>query len=103
MSARFPKAENRQHERKAVEFDVRVRIGDHEVPGRIVDISAGGARLELDEPIRENPNIVLTLGRLGDYEGKVVWAYDLTVGLKFTEDPMVMADVIGALAMYGAA
>lgn len=101
MSARYPDSENREHERKAVQFDVHIRIGDRQVAGRIVDISAGGARLELAEPIREKPDVVLTLGRLGDYEGRVVWAYENTIGLKFTEDPIVMADVVGAMAMYG--
>lgn len=103
MNGMDRQTENRRHARKVVRFEIRILVGDRTITGHIVNISAGGARLEVDEAIREHPDIVLSIERFGDYEAKVVWTFDRTVGIKFTDDPTVMADVVGAMAMYGPA
>jgi len=93
----------RQHERKDTRFTARVLIGAHSVTGRVVNISVGGAKIEVDGPIPRDSEITLSIEHFGDYAARVVWAHQQAVGIKFTEPPDVMADVVGAMALYGPA
>ena len=45
--------------------------------------------------------ITLSIDRFGDFKGQVTWSENTTIGLKFSEDPVAMAEVAYAMALYG--
>lgn len=96
-------ANRRQHERSAASFEASIVSADSKVGGRVIDISAGGAKVEVDRPIEPKTAITLSIERFGDYKGEIAWLRGDTVGVKFFEDPLVMSEVAYAMAVYGPA
>jgi len=82
---------------------VEARIRDHAEwhDCRIVNISAGGAKLRIERRFEQGADVQLHIGQLGQFSGTVVWQHSEELGVKFTHDPAEMADVIMGLALYG--
>jgi hypothetical protein len=92
----------RIHDRKSVVCDARVitHTGE-EVECRILNISAGGASVEVDFPLTDGEPVTLRIGALGDHVCDVIWINGFRLGLNFHDGPEMMAEVVMALAMYG--
>ena len=93
--------DKRHHERTDARVTARFLHDGRWVVGQIKDISAGGAKIDADQPVERHTAITLSIGQFGDYEGEIVWSSGGTIGVKFSEDPQVMSEVVVAVALYG--
>jgi hypothetical protein len=55
--------------------------------GQPTEISAGGAKVDVDQPIEAYTAITFSIDHLGDYGGEIVWSSGGAIGGKFSEDP----------------
>jgi hypothetical protein len=62
-----------------------LRIGARVYPINSCDISQGGARIEIDHPLRVGDNVVLTLQKLRPVQGVVRWYEDGQSGIGFDQ------------------
>lgn len=91
----------RKYERRPILFDARIMEGGQWQDCRILNMSAGGAKLIVSRNINHGAIISLELGIFGQFSGTVVWTDREEVGIKFSHDPAEMAEVLMGLAMYG--
>ena len=97
-------AENtRHHERTDARVTARFLYAGRWIAGQISDISAGGAKIDVGEPVERHTAITLCIDQFGEYEGEIVWSSGGAVGVKFSEDPQVMSEVAVAVALHGTA
>ncbi len=68
---------------------------------RIINISAGGAKLMVGRSFARDTEVVLEIGKFGRFRGSVVWSGDEELGIKFNHDPAEMAEVVMGTALYG--
>ena len=95
--------DGRHHERSNVRVMARFLYAGRQIAGQIKDISAGGAKIDIDQPVEPHTAITLSIDQFGDYEGEIVWSSGGTIGVKFLEVPLVMSEVAVAVALHGTA
>jgi len=97
--------ENRKHERRDVRLHGMLMVGEAAdapaVACEIVNLSAGGAKVKLAEPVGHPAVVVLEIAPGGKYAADVIWKSPPFVGLKFRPSPEAMARVLSALAAFG--
>jgi len=81
--------------RKRVLWKARIAIDGAIHPCAVVDLSLGGARLHLAEPVASGTKVRLLLDRFGGFSAEVAWQQHRGMGLRFTDDPQRIADLIG--------
>ena len=96
------KTERRQHQCTHVLFTGALVSGDQSVRGTVLDLSASGARIRLDRPLRAPSAVTLRLARLIDFHVELVWTSGDVLGLKFREAPARIAAVFAAVLPEGA-
>lgn len=80
-------AERRRTPRESAELALLVRCHGREVPGRLINIAAGGAQVETREPIAMIPISPLFLScGLVQVHASIVWARGNRLGLRFPEN-----------------
>jgi hypothetical protein len=62
----------------------------------VVDLSLGGARIYLAQPIGKGELVTLTLDRMGPLRAEIVWQEGHSIGLRFVDAPDKVAGLIGA-------
>ena len=82
--------------RKRVLWKARIEMEGVTHACAVVDLSLGGARLHLAKPVAKGTRVRLILDRFGAFRAEVVWQQDRGIGLRFTDDPRRIADLIGA-------
>ena len=90
----------RRHERTAVTADASLWHDDSWSGCRIINISMGGAKLNIDLPLRAGHAVRLKIGSFGDFNGVVTWSGCQEVGIRFTQDPSEVAAMVLGLATY---
>ena len=63
----------------------------------VMNLSAGGAKVSVGEPLTRGDYVVLTIDRIGRFDADVVWAREETAGIKFREDPQIVAGEISRM------
>ncbi len=91
----------REYERTEVLVKARIMDGGHWLDCTIVNISASGAKLRSSSNYYQGETVRLRIGNFGEFGGVVSWHNSQNVGIKFTHDPLEMADVLMGLAVYG--
>ncbi len=79
-------ADRRRAKRFEVKEPATLLVAGRAIQATCRDLSTGGARLELQEPVAENTNVVLRLPRLPDLPGHVIGS-GLDVGMQFDWEP----------------
>lgn len=69
-------------------------VGDRELDCKVLDISLGGAKVRLAEPVEVDTPIRLKIPRVGEFAGRVTWRNGTTVGIEFNEEIRGVARVI---------
>ncbi len=87
--------EQRDHLRSAVLWSGEVIQGVRIIPCRILNISAGGAKVRLEGEVPDGSEIRISCNRFGEVPALVVWCRDGKMGLKFLEDPSRVLRAIG--------
>lgn len=87
----------RRHKRAHVLFSGSLISGDRTASGIMFDISAGGARMRLAEPMELGSAITLRLANRLDFHVEVAWQRGQMLGLKFREAPAKIAATMAGL------
>jgi hypothetical protein len=75
--------ERRRHQRWQVQWWAELRTPDAAFPGIVSDLSPGGAKVRVRAPLAPKAKVTVDLGILGRFDGRIVWAQDGAVGLRF--------------------
>jgi hypothetical protein len=89
--------DRRRYKRAHVLFSGCLAAGSQSAKGVLLDVSAGGARIRLSEPIDTGSAIALRLAKSLDFPVEVAWHSGLTVGLRFREAPARIAVTLSGL------
>ncbi len=87
--------ERQRHPRRLVLYPGTVRCSDSVGDCEVVDLSATGAKVRLEEEFECTSPLTLSFD-IGEFEGEVVWQNEEFVGIKFNEDPSEVATAIEA-------
>jgi hypothetical protein len=52
----------------------------------VVDLSRGGAKLQLAKPVKIGQLVTLVVAGIGTYRGTVIWCENGSLGVKFAEE-----------------
>ncbi len=88
-------SESRRFERTTVLWSGELVYREQIVACVIVNISAGGAMVRVEDPAFLMTSVVLRNSRIGDLAAQVLWRQDGELGLKFADDPETVAEIIG--------
>ena len=89
--------ERRHHKRASVLLTGWLFSGDRTVHGVLFDLSSGGARIKLSEPLNAKSAITLRLAGSIDFHMEKAWDKDNVLGLKFREAPELIASIFAGL------
>ena len=88
-------AAQRRTVRKRVLWAAKIDVSGREHNCVVVDLSLGGAKLDLEAPVAHGDKVTLVLDRFGAFRAEVAWREEGACGLRFIEDPQRIADLIG--------
>ncbi len=91
----------RKDTRESILTQARIMVDGDWHNCRILNISTGGAKLQIDGRIGHGTPVSLQIGEFGQFGATVAWQQDAEIGVKFTHDALEMAAVIMGLASYG--
>ena len=98
LNAQFSESELaalRRNVRKRVLWGAQLQISAARFDCIVVDLSLGGARLHFAERIEMGQEVALILDRIGSLRAEVVWQEERSIGVRFTDDPQRIAQLIG--------
>ena len=88
-------AAHRRTVRKRVLWAARLEAAGRQHDCVVIDLSLGGAKLDVNAPLAQGDRVTLILERFGSFRAEVAWREDGSAGLRFVEDPQRIADLIG--------
>jgi hypothetical protein len=90
-------AEKRRHKRRSGMWAAHLELGqDRRVGCVVLDLSDGGAKLMLKQPVAQGKIVTLISDRLGARGGRIAWVDGNRVGIEFLEGS---ADIVGIAAV----
>ena len=69
-------------------------VGDRELDCEVLDISVGGAKVRLAEPVEVDTQVRLRIRRVGEFAGYVIWRNGTTLGVEFHEELCEVARIV---------
>ena len=88
---------HRQHKRTAVLWQATLDCGDAPVECQVFNLSPGGAKLRLSEPITRRSMVQLEGQRFGSFSARIVWHQDDWIGVSFMDEPTQVADSLSTV------
>jgi len=85
----------RRSVRKRVLWAAKLDIGGQGYDCIVVDLSLGGARLNVSAPVLKGEVVVLRLDRFGALAAEVVRQEERSIGIRFVENPERIAEIFG--------
>lgn len=82
--------------RKRVLWAAKLSHGPARFDCVVVDLSLGGARIFLAQPLGKGDIVTLDLDQMGALRAEVVWQEGHSIGLRFVDEPQKIVDTIGA-------
>ena len=96
-SARPSILEQRRFRRCSVMWSACVFSGGRTLDAMVLNLSAGGARIRLpDAPVMDD-RATVSIGRFGDFPGRLAWRAGNEFGLEFLDPPERVAARVGAV------
>ena len=90
--------------RMKVMWNAALRCGDTTSDCQVLDISAGGSRIRLAEPLPVRSEVVLVVDRVGRVPGQIIWRRGNYAGIQFLEDRQTVQErlcrVVPQLALH---
>ena len=68
--------------------------GDQEVDCEVLNISVGGAKLRIAEPIETNGQVRVKIRRVGEFNARVAWRNGTTMGVEFQDELTALARIV---------
>jgi len=87
--------DRRRFTRNSVLWMGRIIAGDHVVDCKVLNISVGGAKVVVSDAFEHGEPVTLHIDRFGEFEGEIVWQSGKKRGIKFLEDPQIVAQKLG--------
>lgn len=88
----------RSYKRRTVVWPAVLIVNEFEFRCMLYDISLGGVRLKLDLPLATGTRVSIKIKSFEFADALVSWHADAFVGLRFTEDPEFIRDLLGDYA-----
>jgi len=85
----------RRYERITVMWSGNLQVGQRTIGCIVMNVSAGGATLQVETPVVCNVTVTLETTRLGSLRSRVIWHQGDLVGLRFLEKPQKVARALG--------
>ena len=83
---------HRAHERRLVLWNAKLHQNGRIWECKAVDISAGGAKIRIDERLAINWWVVLVIEGLRSFSGEVRWQDESFAGIRFLQDDAVVGE-----------
>lgn len=93
--------DHRGHARKTVLVHGRLQCEGVWQPCEVVNVSVGGAKLRVFGIYCPDQELSLEIKACGQFPGVVAWVRGDEVGVKFSGDPLEIAEALIALATHG--
>lgn len=91
----------RKYARESTSIQATLMVDEDWHDCRILNISVGGAKLQIDRRLGHGVAVVLQIGNFGQYNAIVAWQQEDEFGVNFSHNAEEMGDVIMGLASYG--
>ena len=85
----------RRHKRKPVLWTGHLETDAGPAEAIILDLSLGGAKLRVPVLAKTNDRVTLVIDRFGAINAVVAWCRSGQMGLRFTDTPQQVAQIIG--------
>ena len=95
MTANLPRA----HDRKRVIWDVMLNQSGRSWRCHAFDISPGGIKIRIAEPLAINSRVVVAIERAGNFPGEVRWQAKGLAGIAFSEDAAVVEERLQRISL----
>ena len=86
--------EKQRFTRASIICDGCLDVGGLTVPCEILDISVGGAKIATGEPLSHEGDLVLQVGDVAAFPGKVAWQRGCQSGIEFGVAPETVAEAL---------
>jgi len=91
----------RDFPREILHTRAEVMIDEHWHVCGVEDISASGAKLNIELDVSRGMDIFVNIGALGPFNATVAWCSGGAMGIKFAHDPEEMSNVLLELEKQG--
>ncbi len=95
MTSAIQASDRRRSRRDSTRLLAQLQSDKRESTGEIVDLSRDGAKVRVNEIWEIGTKIRMTIELSGHCSGKVIWCTDGAVGVKFTEECLMLTLLIG--------
>ena len=82
--------------RKRVLWAAKLAHGSARFDCVVVDLSLGGARIYLAQPLGKGDMVTLKLDQMSGLRAEVVWQEGHSIGLRFVDESQKIVDTIGS-------
>jgi hypothetical protein len=97
MSEPAKLTDRQQHPRHSTQCSGKFYADDREVDCEILNISVGGAKVRLAEPVETDSEVRVRIDRVGEFAGRVAWRDGTTLGIEFHDELSELARIIEEL------
>ena len=100
MTSALQTDDRRRSPRGSTKMLAQLQSDERESTGEIVNLSMDGAKVRVNETWEIGTEIRITIEPFGHCSGKVIWSTDGAVGVKFTEEFLMLMLVIGGWCSF---
>ncbi|MCU7835012.1 MAG: PilZ domain-containing protein [gamma proteobacterium symbiont of Taylorina sp.] len=93
----------RKYAREKYSFSVDLISENFTENCQLIDISVGGCKVRASHKIDKGIPVKLIIKKFGQLEGKIIWNSHRNMGIRFSDDPNSVGELLIALATYGPA
>jgi len=68
--------------------------GDEEVDCEVLNVSVGGAKIRIAQPIETNSHVRVRILRVGEFTGRIAWRNGTTMGVEFQDELTELARIV---------
>ena len=94
MSELAKLVDRQRHPRHATLVPGKLVSGDAEVDCEVLNVSVGGAKVRIAEPIDTNAHVCVKIRRVGALIGRVAWRNGTTLGVEFQDEVTELARIV---------
>ena len=95
MTSALQAGDRRRSRRGSTRMLAQLQSDEQESTGEIVNLSRDGAKVRVNETWEIGTEISMAIEPFGRCSGKVIWSTDGVVGVKFTEEYLMLTLLIG--------
>lgn len=94
MSEPASLTERHIHSRRNTLCAGKFSSGDRTVDCEVLNISVGGAKIRLAEPVETNAQVSIAIQSVGEFTGRVAWRNGTTLGVEFQDELRELARMV---------